>query len=105
MGTDTNLLVSLKSWSQALSSIGVCKDCGAPLTIIDDLAGRRGLVSDVRISCTNTVCITEAKISDPRSPKAKVLNARSVLGIRNVRSGRNGLVILWSDKHAFSSCS
>ena len=70
MGTDTNLLVSLESLSQALS-IGVCKDCGAPLTLKHDLAGRRGLVSDIRISCTNTVCSTEAKISDPRSPKAK----------------------------------
>ena len=30
VGTDTNLLVSLESSSQALSSISVCKDCGAP---------------------------------------------------------------------------
>ena len=65
---------------------------GAPLTIIHDLAGRRGLVSDLQVSCTNTVCSTEVKISDPRSPKAKALNARSVLGMRNVGRGRNGLV-------------
>ena len=40
VGTDTNLLVSLESSSQALSSIGVCKDCGTPLTLKHDLAGR-----------------------------------------------------------------
>ena len=38
-----------------------------------------------------SVCNTEANISDPRLPKAKVLNARSVLGMRNVGRGRNGL--------------
>ena len=46
-------------------------------------------MSDLRINCTNTVCSTEAKISDSHS--AKALNARSVLGIRNIGRGRNSL--------------
>ena len=48
-------------------------------------------MSDLQVSCTNTVCSTEVKISDPRSPKPKALNAMSVLGMRNVGRGRNGL--------------
>ena len=48
-------------------------------------------MSDLQVSCTNTVCSTEANISDPCLPKAKALNARSVLGMRNVGRGRNGL--------------
>ena len=44
----TNLIVNSGSFSRAVSNIGLCSVCLAPLTHRHDLNSRRGLVSDLR---------------------------------------------------------
>ena len=44
----TNLIVNSGSLSRAVSNIGLCSACLAPLTLRHDLNSRRGLVSDLR---------------------------------------------------------
>ena len=86
----TNLIVNNGSFSRAVSNIGLCSVCLA-LTLRHDLNSRRGLVSDLRICCTNTECNKEEKVSDPYSPEAKALNLRSALSMRVIGKGRTGL--------------
>ena len=81
MGMDsTNLIVNSGSFSRAVSNIGLCSACLAPPTHRNDLNSRRGLVSDLRICCTNTECNKE-KVSDPYVIKSKwcVVCARQTL--------------------------
>ena len=76
----TNLIVNSGSFSRAVSNIGLCSACLAPLTHRHDLNSRRGLVSDLRICCTITECNKE-KASDPYVIKIKqcVVCARQTL--------------------------
>ena len=57
----------------------------------EDLVTRRGLVSKLRICCTNTACNKEGVISDPYASDTKSLNARSVLGMRKIGRGQASL--------------
>ena len=86
----TNLIVNSRSFSRAASNIGLCIAFLAPLTLGHDLNSRTGLVSDLRICCTNTECNKE-EVSDPYSPEAKALNLRSALSTRIIGKGRAGL--------------
>ena len=52
---------------------------------------RRGLVSKLTVCCTSTACTNNAAVSDPYVSDAKCLNARSVLGMREIGKGRNSL--------------
>ena len=81
MGMDnTNLIVNSGSFSGAVSTIGLCSACLAPLTHRHDLNSRRGLVSDLSICCTNAECNKE-KALDPYVVKSKrcVVCARQTL--------------------------
>ncbi len=73
---------SLLRISRSVKKIGLCCECQFPLTVGEDLVSRRGLVSKLIICCTNTACNNEVALSDPYSPEAKSLNARSVLAMR-----------------------
>ena len=53
-----------------------CALRAALLSRLEDLVTRRGIVSKLVISCTNTACNKEAEISNPYSSDAKTLNAR-----------------------------
>ncbi len=81
-------LVDCGRFSQAVGEIGVCSVCASPLTVREDLTGRRGLLSKLSICCTNTDCGKKAKVSDPYSQEAKSVNARSVLAMREIGRGR-----------------
>ena len=86
-------LVNCERFSQAVSQIGLCSVCKSPLTLKEDLVSRRGLVSKLMISCTNTACKNEALVSDPYSSdkESKALNMRSVMGMREIGRGMAGL--------------
>ena len=84
-------LLSLETLSKVLCEIGRCSECGFPLTLVEDLASRKGLASTLKISCTNTACRREGKTLDPNSPDGKSLNVRSVMGMRSIGEGRAGL--------------
>ena len=58
---------------------------------MEDLSSRRGLVSTLKISCTNALCKREGKILDPMSSEGKNLNTRSVMGMRSIGRGRTSL--------------
>ena len=49
------------------------------------------MVLKLMICCTNTACNKEAAISDPYSPESKSLNARAIMGMRDIGRGRSGL--------------
>ena len=49
-------LVNCEWLSQGVSEIGLCSACKAPVTLMEDMITRRGLVSMLKISCTNTAC-------------------------------------------------
>ena len=85
-------LVSCERLSGAVSEIAVCSLCASPLTVEENLLVRRGLVSKLTICCTNTACKKEAVVSDPYASDTRSLNARSVLGMREIGRGRNSLV-------------
>ena len=57
----------------------------------EDLVTKRGLVSKLRICCTNTECNKEGVISDPYASDTKSLNARSVLGMQEIGIGQASL--------------
>ena len=84
-------LIKCEEYIQSLSETGKCPTCRSPLTLREELATRRGLVSKLMTSCTNTACDYEIVMSDPRSEGAKSLNARSVLGMRAIGRGRSSL--------------
>ena len=86
-----------------MSNIGLSSACLA-LTLRHDLNSRRGLVSDLRICCTNTECNKEEKVSDPYSPEAKALNLRSALSMR-IRERESWPGVLRCDGHASTSHS
>ena len=86
-----NRLVDCERFSQAVSEIGLCSTCKAPLTLREDFVSRRGLVSKLAICYTNTACNKEAVVSDPYSSESLSVNTRSVLGMREIRRGRSGL--------------
>ena len=53
----------------------------------ENLVTRRGLVSKLSICSNNTACNKEGVISDPYASDTKSLNARSVLGMREIGKG------------------
>ena len=65
---------------------GLCPTCRSPLTLSEDLAGRRGLVSRLMTVCTNAECTYQIIMSTPQ--ESKTLNARSVLAMRSIGRGR-----------------
>ena len=65
----------------------MCSACSSPLTAREDLVTRRGLVSNLRICCTNTACNKEGVISDPYASDTKSLHARSILGMQEIGRG------------------
>ena len=87
----TSLIANSGSFSRAVSNIALCSACLAPLALRHYLNSRRGLLSDLRICCTNTECNKEEKVSYPYSPEAKALNLRSALSMRIIGKGRAGL--------------
>lgn len=96
-------LVSCERLSGAVSEIAVCSLCASPLTFEENLLVRRGLVSKLMICCTNTACKKAAVDSDPYASDAKSLNARSVLGMREIGRGRNSLVSFCGSSSQYSS--
>lgn len=86
-----NRLVSCERLSQAVSKIGICTKCEAPLTVREDLATRRGLASKLMICCTNVVCNREVAVCDPYSKESESLNTRSVMAMRAIGLGRSSL--------------
>ena len=79
--------VDCETLGRVVSEACVCSVCTSPLVVMEDLAQRRGLVSTLKICCTNTECGKESKISDPYSSQSKSLNARSVLAMREIGRG------------------
>jgi len=71
--------LNCESLGRAVSEVGQCVRCQSPLVVLEDFSQRRGLVSTLKICCTNTKCDKQSKISDPYSSKAKSLNARCLL--------------------------
>ena len=57
-----------------------------PSPVREDLDTRGGLVSKLKICCTNTACNREGVISDPYDTRS--LNARSVLGMWEIGRGQ-----------------
>ena len=82
-------LISCEVLAKAISDVGKCTACDSPLTVREDLASRRGLMSRMTICCT--VCDQKAYVSEPYSDKAKSLNTKSVLAMRMIGRGRVGL--------------
>ena len=80
------LLLAVKD-SQAVSGMGVFCILISP-DIREDLVTRRGLVSKLRISCTNTARNKEGVISDPYASDTKSLDARSVLEMQEIGRGQ-----------------
>jgi hypothetical protein len=80
-------IVDCETLSQEVSEACVCSMCTAPLVVVEDLARRRGLVSTMKICCTNTECGKESKISDPLSSESTALNTRSILAMREIGRG------------------
>ena len=62
----------------------MCNVCGFSLILREDLATKRGLVSKLVISCTNTACSNEAAFSDPYSAESKSLNVRLILAVQEI---------------------
>lgn len=81
-------IVDCETLGRVVSEACVCSVCTSPLVVMEVLAQRRGLVSTMKICCTNTECGKESKISDPYSPESKSFNARSVLAMREFGRGR-----------------
>lgn len=78
--------VDCESLGRAVSEVGQCVRCQSPL-VLDDFSQRSSLVSTLKICCTNSSSVT----SKARSPthKAKSLNARPVLAMREIGRGCN----------------
>jgi len=72
-----------------VSEVGQCVRCQSPLVVLEDFSQRRGLVSTLKICCTNSKCDKQSKISNPYSSKPKSLNARSVLAMKEIGRGCN----------------
>ena len=81
-------VVHCETLGKVVSKACVCSVCTSPLVVVEDFAQRRGLVSTLKICCTNAECGHESKISDPYSSDTKSLNSRSVLAMREI--GRGG---------------
>ena len=79
--------VDCESLGKAVSEVGVCVSCQSPLVVLEDFGQRRGLVSTLKICCTNSECDMESKITNPYSSKAKSLNGKSVLAMREIGRG------------------
>ena len=76
--------VKCESLGRVVSEACVSSVCTSPLVVMEDLAQIRGLVSTLKICCTNPECGKESKISDPYSSESKSLNARSDLAMREI---------------------
>ena len=63
--------------------------CGSPLTITEDRKNRRGLVSNLSISCS--VCGKSSAITDSYCKKDLEVNNKSVLAMRAIGKGRTAL--------------
>ena len=69
----------------------MCNACGSTLILREVLATRKELVSKLVIYCTNTACSNESTFSDSYSAESKSLNARSILGMREIGRGQASL--------------
>ena len=61
----------------------MCRKCGGPLTLVESLSRRNGLVTKVSIECTRLSCKNSVVVSDPLTEEAATLNnKRAILGVR-----------------------
>ena len=60
------------------------KGCQSPVTVCENLALRKGLVTTIKLVCTREKCPYERCLSNPSSPLATTVNAKSVLAMRMV---------------------
>ena len=75
-------LIDCQQYMTELKKTGLCPTCLSPLTLSEDLTGRRGLVSQLMTVCTNAECTYQIIMSTPQ--ESKTLNARSVLEMRSI---------------------
>lgn len=68
---------------------GKCPNCYSSLTLWENLATKRGLVSELKTVCSNEDCEYAVKMSNPYSSKTKSLNTRSVLAMRSIGRGHS----------------
>ena len=90
-------LIKLGSLQGAVSALSYC---GSPLIITEDRKNRRGLVSNLSISCS--VCGKSSAITDSYCQKDLEVNSKSVLAMRAIGKGRTALETLWPDGHVTS---
>lgn len=84
-------LIDCEEFVESLNTTGKCPNCHSPLTLSENLATKRGLVSQMNIICSDEDCDYAIKISDPYSSKAKSLNTRSVLAMRSIGRGHSSM--------------
>ena len=90
-------LIKLGSLQGAVSAFSCC---GSPLTITEDRKNRRGLASNLSISCS--VCGKSSAITDSYCQKDLEVNSKSVLAMRAIGKERIALETLWRDGHVTS---
>ena len=79
-------LLDLGKVSAAIANNMLCNVCKMQtLTVQESFTGRRGLVTDIHVSCTN--CAKRCSISNPYDADTKSVNTRSVMAIRVAGSG------------------
>ena len=78
-------LIDCQQYMTELKKSCLCPTCRSPLTLSEDLTGRRGLVSRLMTVCTNAECTYQIIMSTPQ--ESKTLNARSVLAMRSIGRG------------------
>ena len=79
-------LLDLGKVSAAIANNMLCNVCKMQtLTVQESFTGRRGLVTDIHVSCTN--CAKRCSLSNPYDADTKSVNTRSVMAIRVAGSG------------------
>ena len=73
-------LLKLEILDTSLSEIAVCVLCHSPLLLNERFGQRRGLVSTIKIRCSNPTCHKSVSLSDPFMDDS--LNDASILGTR-----------------------
>ena len=66
-----------------------CPECDSLVAVHEDFGARKGLVTKMMIACTN--CEFERFLSDPGSSQGTEVNYKSVLAMRMIGKGREGL--------------